>query len=158
MPTNTDAERAAFWAALKAELPAFVAYLNQLEIPEALRCPRFGIKHYHHPDLLAAIDVMAPETELLALIDAVFFPDPDPTEVQARIKVQSKSPSELVLSAAEVQSRLLASDLYGYEAKRLLSWNNAIGTYLGRLAANSFILSSTAARRSNLTKRIVSSS
>jgi hypothetical protein len=72
MPTNTTEERKAFWAALKAEFPAFVWHLNQLQIPADLASPRFGIKHYHHPDLLAAID--ANRVEIVSISHGpVFF-------------------------------------------------------------------------------------
>lgn len=52
MPTNTPRDQEAFWETLQAELPAFVQFLEEHTIPEALRDTRFGICTYHHPDLL----------------------------------------------------------------------------------------------------------
>ena len=41
-------------AELALELPYFCAYLRDFVIPEAMREPRFGVKKWHHPDLLTA--------------------------------------------------------------------------------------------------------
>lgn len=122
MRTDTIEGRAKFWATLTGELPAFVHYLMNWTIPEHIRCDRFGVKAYHHPDLLSAIDDLAPETRLLNLIDAIIFADATPMT------------RTVELTADEIESRLLNSNM-DYEARRLLSWNNACGTYLGRLHA-----------------------
>jgi hypothetical protein len=45
MPTNTLAERAAFRQKIADELPAYAWWLlNKFEIPDKLRCQRFGIR------------------------------------------------------------------------------------------------------------------
>ena len=121
MPTDTNEDRAAFWAALMGELPAFVGYLLRWQIPDALRCRRFGISTFQHPHLLDAIDTISPEFRLLYLIDAVVFPDAGPVN------------GPVVMTAEALESRLINSQM-GYEARRLFAWNNACGTYLGRLA------------------------
>jgi len=122
MPTNTSEGRTAFWAALMGELPAFIGYLLRWQIPEEIRCHRFGVKTFQHPHLLDAIDTISPEFRLLSLIDAVVFPDPAPLE------------SNIVTTAEALESRLINSQM-SHEARRLFSWNNACGTYLGRLAS-----------------------
>lgn len=110
-----------------SELPAFIWHLIHWEIPAELKSDRFGVKHYHHPDLLAAIDAMAPEVRLLEIIDMQMSwcgePSPDRTDKWSG-------------TAVSLQSLLLQSSLVGYEARQLLSWPNAAGTYLGRLARN----------------------
>ncbi len=123
MPYDTQSSEghAAFWQGLLAELPAFVAFLGRWEIPEPLKSQRFGVIHYHHPTLLEEITRLAPETRLLSLIDSVLFAD------------VNEFNGALVMTSDEVERRLLASN-FAYEARRLLSFNNAIGTYLGRLA------------------------
>ena len=73
MPTETAAQVKAFWNALVAELPAFVHFLENYEIPVALRSPRFGVVHYHHPELLEALSSLAPEQQLLEMIDQRVF-------------------------------------------------------------------------------------
>jgi hypothetical protein len=86
-----------------------------------MRCPRFGVTSFHHPDLLNAIDALSPELRLLSVMDAVLFKDASP------------APGYYELTAEELERKLITSDM-AYEARRLLSWNNACGTYLGRLA------------------------
>jgi hypothetical protein len=133
MPTDTLEQREAFWKALIAELPAFIWQLMRWEIPLELRCPRFGIKHYHHPELLAGIETLAPESRLLSLIDAVLFPPED--EEVGRLRVRRDKPAVIIRSAIEIERALLGSHTFAREATQLLSWSGATGTYLGRLAS-----------------------
>ena len=123
MPTDTNEARAAFWAALMAELPALVGHLLRWQIPDELRCHRFGVKTFQHPYLLDAIDTISPEFRLLALVDAVLFPDSN----------SNPAAGPIVMTAEAIESRLTNSAM-GFEARRLFSWPNACGTYLGRLA------------------------
>jgi hypothetical protein len=120
MPTATVEQRTAFWNTVVGELPAFLAFLESWKIPDELISDRFGITHYHHPDLLSAIDSLSPEIRLLNLIDAVLWDDYAPQ-------------SEKKKTAGELEQELINS-VMGYEARKLLDWNNATGTYLGRLA------------------------
>ena len=48
-------------------------FLFQWEIPSKLVSARFGVTHFHHPDILQAIDNLAPESRLLRLIDEELF-------------------------------------------------------------------------------------
>jgi hypothetical protein len=121
MDTSTSEGHALFWQALVAEIPAFVDHLLRWDIPVELRSQRFGITHFHHPALLASIDALSPEIRLLSLIDSVLFAD------------HSVLDGNLQLTAEDIEQRLINSNM-GYEARRLLSWSNACGTYLGRLA------------------------
>ena len=73
MPTATIEQRKAFWQKLVDELPAFLAFLFQWEIPSKLVSARFDVTHFHHPDILQAIDNLAPESRLLRLIDEELF-------------------------------------------------------------------------------------
>lgn len=126
MPTGTSAQRRLFWQKLLAELPAFLSFLQTWPIPPELQSQRFGIKEYHHPGILALLDDVAPEFRLLALIDQLFFG-------KTPFVLPSTNPFEL--TAEQIQSQLTDSTSpCSFEARRLLSWNNACGTYLGRLA------------------------
>jgi energy-coupling factor transporter ATP-binding protein EcfA2 len=121
MPTDSDAERAAFWARLVSELPAFVHFLTTWTIPDELRSSRFGVTHYHHPALVAAIDSLAPEQKLLGLLDGELFTSPAAGAWHG--------------TAAELESLLTgANSRCAYEARKLLSWPTACGVYLARLA------------------------
>jgi hypothetical protein len=126
MPTATLPERKAFWAKLIAELPAFVAFLETWTIPASLVSPRFGVSHYHHPEILALLDETAPELRLLALIDQALF-------APSAFVATSTTPVEM--TALQVEQALTSSHVCGAEAKKLLTWNSACGTYLGRLSA-----------------------
>jgi hypothetical protein len=117
--TSTSAGRQKFMSMLLDELPAFLWHLTQFQIPTELKSERFGITHLHHPDLLAALDDMSPELRLLTLIDGMIAENEDAGEWHG--------------TAADLE-RLLFESKYAHEARRLLDWNNATGTYLGRLA------------------------
>jgi hypothetical protein len=119
MPTRTPGERTAFWDTLVRELPAFVDFLLKWDIPEEKRSERFGITHYHHPEIRTAIDAIAPETRMLELIDR--------TVLRGRSAPWEGTAAELqtVLEAAEPE-----------EARALFDFVSAAGTYLGHLAKN----------------------
>jgi len=65
MPTRSIQERKAFRNKLSQELPAFIEFLNSWKIPEALISERFGVSHFHHPELIAALSELAPFMQLL---------------------------------------------------------------------------------------------
>ena len=131
MPTASAAEREAFWKRLTGELPTFLHHLVKMEIPAELRSERFGVVHYLHPEILRMLDDVAPETRLLALLDAVLFDSGKADSAHVVVKKHDQYEG-----TAEQIASMLTSNYSGYEheARRLLSWNNACGTYLGRLA------------------------
>lgn len=120
MPTRTNQERDTFWQTMIAELPALVDFLLQFEIPKELLDDRFGVGHFHHPDLLRAINELSPEERLLFLIDEVYFNELDNTG--------------FVGPASQLEAALKSSSTYGDEARKLLHYHTSCGTYLGRLA------------------------
>ncbi|MDD2709722.1 MAG: hypothetical protein PHV34_17175 [Verrucomicrobiae bacterium] len=132
MPTNTDEERNAFIAKIREELPCFLHFLCTWSIPEDLRSARYGITHYHHPDILAAIADLAPEDQLLGIIDNSIFRllsiDPE-----GFIHEEHFCPWEGTSGSLEEK---LTSAEYNFQQKvrKLLSFNTACGVYLGRLA------------------------
>ena len=131
MPTGTAAEREAFWARLVSELPAMLNHLVETEIPAELRCERFGVRHFHHPEILRLLNEVAPEMRLLSLLDTVYFSQP--AIGLGRIGVAQ--PSEICQTAEEIEAGLTGANCaHSYEARRLLGWSGACGTYLGRLA------------------------
>jgi hypothetical protein len=117
MPTTSMDQRKQFWSRLTSELPAFCAFLESYKIPLDMRSERFGVTHYHHPDLLAELDASTPERRLLNMIDAEL------------------TGPEWTGTASDLQALLTGKDSgCSYEARNLLKWSNACGTYLGRLA------------------------
>ena len=121
MRSVSDDGRQAFMDALRAELPAFLHFLTQeWGIPAELISQRYGITHFHHPDILEALGTLAPETQLLELIDSELFGSPAPGTWEGSA---SELQRELTKDASHVRQ----------EAKQLLSFRVACGTYLGRL-------------------------
>jgi VirE-like protein len=130
-PTETLEQYAIFWQTLMSELPAFLDFLLHWEVPTEMRHPRYGMKTWHHPELLLALDALAPETRLLSLIDETLFTD---HETPGNLITSSKA-KDLWQGTAEQLERLLCDNpTVGYEARKLLSWPTACGTYLGRLS------------------------
>jgi len=116
---GTAEGRLNYWAKLMGELPMFLDLLVNFKIPAELHSGRFGVKHFQHPDLLAALNELSPEVRLLGLIDAMLK--------------ETEHVGEWRGTATELERRLSESSV-GHESRRLLEWNNAVGTYLGRLA------------------------
>jgi hypothetical protein len=115
MPTATVAQRKAFMDRLLADLPGFVDFLFKLEIPEKLVSERFGITHFHHPEIIQQLDSLAPEVKLLKIIDAALF--------RSNI-VEWKGTAEDLEEALSNQPN----------ARRLFTFDTAYGVYLSRLA------------------------
>jgi hypothetical protein len=118
MPTETPEERAAFQAKIRSELPAYVHYLLMLEIPEKLRAPRYGVQAYQNEEIVKAMNNIAPEFQLLELIDAHFGERKVPWEGKA----------------ANLQSDLESCPESATQARKLLYHYNSCGIYLARLA------------------------
>jgi hypothetical protein len=119
MPTRTPTERKAFWDKLVGELPAFVDFLLTWDIPTEKRSERFGITHYHHPEIRKTLDAVLPEMRMLELIDRT-------------VLCGKSAPWEG--TAAELQAMLQNAE--PVEASALFDFDSAAGTYLGRLAKN----------------------
>ena len=121
MPTANQGERKVFWKTLEQELPAFLQFLIQWQIPQKLSSERFGITHFHHPEILQAIDNLAPEFRLLRLIDEELF------------GVYENGPS-WEGSAEQLERSLCRDDSKcRHEARKLFTFNTACGVYLARL-------------------------
>jgi hypothetical protein len=121
MPTASDADRERFMSALKAELPHFLYYLQRWDIPADLVSQRYGIVHFHHPDILETLGSLTPERKLLEMIDTVLFGSLVPGPVERR---SAEIERELTKDGSPVRR----------EASQLFSFPAACGTYLGRLA------------------------
>ncbi len=103
-----------------AELPNLAAYLQDWKIPKSIQDPRFGVKAFHHPDLLKVVSESSPETVLLTIIDDVLWNDPD-------------DDLNLWRGNAEQLKVTLLQSKHCSTISRLLDWPSACGTYLARL-------------------------
>ena len=134
MPTMSPGERKQFWDTLMSELPGFLYFLKNWEIPDDLRSDRFGIKEFHHPTIAAALTEAQPEQQLLAIIDEELFPRPvRGSHPLNGINYQRKHEAWKG-SAEELAARLNDNDCrFRKDAEKLLYFSSACGTYLGRL-------------------------
>jgi hypothetical protein len=119
MPTHTLEERAAFFAQIKSEMPAFVQWLMEYEIPEAIREERCGVKYYHHPSILACLEELSPEGQFLGIIEAV--------------NDGGCLPLPWTGTAVELKSILCGYELTRQAATKLLDWHAATGNCLAKL-------------------------
>jgi hypothetical protein len=119
MPTSTNEERDAFWNQLMADLPHWLHHLTQWEIPAELKANRFGVKHYHHTEIMDAIEGLSPEMKLYDLLKDRF----------ARCLEGWRG------TASELET-LLAGDTAStrYEARKIFTFNHACARYLERLS------------------------
>ncbi len=109
---------ASFYAKIVAQLPAFAAFLEGWEIPEELASERYGITHFHHPDIVEHLRRLAPERQLLELIDATILAGKDSWSG----------------TATELEGELQDDESWTkHSARKLLGSAQSIGTYLSRL-------------------------
>jgi hypothetical protein len=123
MPVAIDTadEKAAFRQSLMDQLPGYLHWLEtEFEIPKKWTSPRFGIKEFHHPELVEALDELSPAFVLLELID--------------QLQPWGKADHEWEGTATELSRLLLREGRTRRDAERLLNWQNACGQYLGELA------------------------
>src|SRR6202043_1014402 len=66
--------RAEFRRVIAAELPAYAWWLaNEFRVPPRMSSARFGVREWHHPDLLLANFEDTPAAVLLQILDASEF-------------------------------------------------------------------------------------
>jgi len=116
-----ELDRAAVWQRIREEVPGIRAWLlaKLKNIPKDLRDDRYGIRAWHHPDLLSELSALAPETRLLQLIDQKMFSEEGPH-------------SNWEGKAIELEA-LLRDGKFAYETEKILRYSGACGSYLGKL-------------------------
>lgn len=67
--TNIDAFND-YFDALRAAVPGFIRFLDAYEVPEELRGGRFGMRHYHNPELLLDLSELSTTTDFWEVIDS----------------------------------------------------------------------------------------
>lgn len=122
---DVGSDRKKTWETLVAEIPHLRAWLlggGPGPLPAELSDSRFGIRAWHHPDLLKDLSDLSPEIRLLELIDHVIF--------------ETRKPDEPALPW-EGKTILLERDLrrseFQTEVQNLLKFTTACGVYLARL-------------------------
>jgi hypothetical protein len=111
------------WASFKSELPAFLALLDEMKIPAGMRCPqkRYGIRAFHHPDVLTVLSGVSPEERLNSLIDETIF-------------VKQGECDRIWKGRAIELEKELRDSSFGFAVEKLLAFSSAAGTYLDRLS------------------------
>jgi hypothetical protein len=135
MPAATDEEKQAFRRAISAEMPGFVHWLEGWRIPNELVEPRYGIRHFHHPELVELLEDSTPETRFLNLIDRELF-GRSTRHGLLHPNGEVQPPVEpWVGSALQLEQHLCGScSSVRREAERLMRYSSACGSMLGRLA------------------------
>jgi hypothetical protein len=117
MPSNSPEDRDLFWNTIKSELPAFINFLQEWEIPESLVDSRFGIEAYQDPDLVKGLEVMSHEQRLMDLMEMTIL--------------EGDKTFEGTLT--ELEASLTSDYCFGRQFVKLLSFPNAMQTYMSRL-------------------------
>jgi len=119
----TIAERKAFRDKIEAELPAYVNWLMNWEVPAEIQDSRFGVKAYRNPELAEKLDSMSDEARVLEMIDILLFK-------HANLKEAWEGSYEDL----ELALRQAAKEAYMSEELRKVLWNRkALQHGLGRL-------------------------
>jgi hypothetical protein len=115
---------------INEELPAFIRYLSSLRIPKAYGGdPRFGLTHWHHPEILEALGATTPEFRMLELIDLILF-----KRAKDKDDGTPLPPAEPWKgTAAELELKLIDSP-FRFAVDKLLSWSGACGWYLDKIS------------------------
>jgi hypothetical protein len=130
MDVRTSEQKEVFYKKLVSELPAFLDFLlNTFQLPSEWQDDRFGVKSFHHPDLILALEELAPATHLLSLIDIA--------DIWTRYDKATGIPcvtNPWQGTALELRTLLLAHPKTQRDANRILGWTNACGQYLADLS------------------------
>ncbi len=68
-PTDTPEKAVAFFDRLTGAASAFLHYVDSLDCPQELSGGRFGIKEFHHPEIVTLIDALNPEGDLEEILN-----------------------------------------------------------------------------------------
>ncbi len=63
-PSNTEEERAAFWKELSDAIPGFLDLVERFNPPAEMRKGRFGVREFHHPQLVDLLVGANPDSDL----------------------------------------------------------------------------------------------
>lgn len=107
-------------ARFTGELPAFIHHiLHSFTIPDELRHDRFGVVHYHNPEVVELLQQFEPHFRFREALDGTFFKDGNEPVTRK--------------TAAEIQTDLLNGPFAQY-VRPLVSYPTACGQLLAKLA------------------------
>ena len=119
MPMQSDSPRSRveFWDAVRAEIPSFIHYVENYEIPEDLKESRFGIKAFQHPSLVEILKEMTHENRLMELMQIIVIPENGVWKG----------------TLEQLETQLLEDSTYKRQLEKLLYYPTALMTYMRRL-------------------------
>ena len=119
MPMKSDSPRSRveFWDGVRAEIPSFLHFIENYEIPEDLQESRFGIKAFQHPELVEILKEMTHENRLMALMEIIVIPE----------NGSWKGTLE------ELETALYEDSTFKRQIEKLLYYPTALLTYIRRL-------------------------
>jgi hypothetical protein len=95
-------------------MPAFLHWLLTVySIPEELKFDRFGVRHFHHPDLLEMLQEISNEARLMELINQHLDSPFDGTAAELEMTLYTRAP---------------------HQTRTLFNFTGAAGAYLAKLA------------------------
>jgi hypothetical protein len=120
MPVTSTEEKEKFAQKIKSEIPAFLFWLiNKYQIPEKYADPRrYNVATFHHPYLKRSLESLAPEYDLLDLIDVTLE--------------QDLSHGQVWISAEKLEERI--RQLHPRRAEQVFTFRQSCGKYLQRLS------------------------
>jgi hypothetical protein len=118
-----SSDREGFMARILSEIPAFIHFIENFEVPESLKDERSGIKAFHHPDILYSLMQLSGELRLLELIHK-----------NDMITSAIENDSFWKGTALELEQIITSCPINGPIARSLFSsYQGAAGQYLSRL-------------------------
>ena len=119
MPMKSDSPRSRveFWDGVRAEIPHFLHFIENYEIPEDLQESRFGVKAFQHPELVEILKEMTHENRLMALMEIIVIPE----------NGSWKGTLE------ELETALYEDSTFKRQIEKLLYYPTALLTYIRRL-------------------------
>lgn len=72
MPMSTHEEKQVFFENILSELPAFIQHVLNIDIPGDY-LGRFGVRHYHHPEVVESLLAISPEMQMAEQIERELF-------------------------------------------------------------------------------------
>lgn len=121
------------WDLIASELPYFIGWLlDEFELPEDLLSQRFGVKQFHHPEILEGIDFLSPEARLWGWVERTVLratDNSDPNGLPLPV-------GEWQGSAVDLETALRDEDsgLSYKEREKVPSANPTIGKFLTKLS------------------------
>ena len=135
-PTVFDADwktwaRPQRWERIMREVPGLLGHLADFRLPHELHDGRLGVKAYQNPDLLVVVGAESPDRRLLELVDSAAPWWPTGSTVISPESPPPRAPWSG--TAQQLESRLFKSESVSLQARRLLYYEGACGTYLSTL-------------------------